>query len=106
MNLTSNVSASFVKAIVFFSEIHSRDVFVNFPSNGYKICYAVMFAAVNIILIIPTVLLNDTSVIAIFKCSQLNTKVFFLSRPGSIYHRLNSRTVGAAGAASVTVLAN
>ena len=33
--------------------------------------------AVNIILIIPTVLLNGASVIAILKCSQLNTKVYF-----------------------------
>ena len=49
---------------------------MDFPSSGYKICYAVMFA-VNIILIIPTVLLNGTSVIAILKCSKLNTKVYF-----------------------------
>ena len=74
MNLTSNVSARFVKACILEKE--SRDVFVDFPSNGYKICYAVMLA-VNIILIIPTVLLNGTSVIAILKCSKLNTKVYF-----------------------------
>ena len=49
---------------------------MDFPSNGYKICYALLFA-VNIILIITTVLLNGTSVIAILKCSKLNTKVYF-----------------------------
>ena len=75
MNLTSNVvSARFVKTCTLLKESH--DVFVDFPSNGYKICYVVMFA-VNIILIIPTVLLNGTSVIAILKCSKLNTKVYF-----------------------------
>ena len=74
MNAMSNSSESLVKTCVLLKE--SRDVFVDFPSNGYKICYAVMFA-VNIILIIPTVLLNGTSVIAILKCSQLNTKVYF-----------------------------
>ena len=74
MNITSNNGASFLKTCVVFKE--SRDVFLDFPSSGYKICYAVMFA-VNIILIIPTVLLNGTSVIAILKCSKLNTKVYF-----------------------------
>ena len=70
----SNSSESFVKTCVLLKA--SYDVFVDFPSNGYKICYAVMFA-VNIILIIPTVLLNGASVIAILKCSKLNTKVYF-----------------------------
>ena len=74
MNITSNSSASFVKTCALLKA--SNDSFVDCPSNGYKICYAVMFA-VNIILIIPTVLLNGTSVIAILKCSQLNTKVYF-----------------------------
>ena len=74
MNITSNASASFVKTCALLKA--SYDAFVDFPSNGYKICYAVMFA-VNIILIISTVLLNGTSVIAILKCSQLNTKVYF-----------------------------
>ena len=74
MNITSKNSARFVKTCVMLKE--SRDVFVDFPSNGYKICYAVI-SAINIILIIPTVLLNSTSVIAILKCSRLNTKVYF-----------------------------
>ena len=74
MNTMTNSSESFVKTCVVLKE--SRDVFVDFPSNGYRICYAVMFA-VNIILIIPTVLLNGTSVIAILKCPKLNIKVYF-----------------------------
>ena len=74
MNTMSNSSERFVKTCVVLKE--SRDVFVDFPSNGYKICYAVILA-VNIILIIPTVLLNGASVIAILKCSKLNTKVYF-----------------------------
>ena len=73
MNLTRNVSERFLKACTLVKE--SRDVFVDFPSNGYKICYTVMFA-VNIILIIPTVLLNGASIISILKCSKLNTKVY------------------------------
>ena len=74
MNITSNNSTSFVKTCALLKA--SYVAFVDFPSNGYKICHAVM-CAVNIILIIPTVLLNGTSVIAILKCSKLNTKVYF-----------------------------
>ena len=70
----NNISESFVKSCVLLKA--SYDVFVDFPSNGYKISYAVMFS-INIILIIPTVLLNGTSVIAILKCARLNTKVYF-----------------------------
>ena len=84
MNLISNVSESFLKACTLVKE--SRDVFVDFPSNGYKICYAVMLAVI-ITLIIPTALLNGKSTIAILKCSKLNTKAyFFLVLVQSIIH--------------------
>ena len=38
----NNISESFVKSCVLLKA--SYDVFVDFPSNGYKISYAVMFA--------------------------------------------------------------
>ena len=98
MNITNNCNPSFVKTCVLLEK--SLDVFVDFPSNGYKICYAVMLA-VNIILIIPTVLLNGTSVIAILKCSRLNTKVyFFLVLVQSIF----DLTVGLLGLPLFTVV--
>lgn len=67
-------NARFIKACTLLKESH--DVFIQFPSNSYRVVYLVI-CTVNAILFVSTILLNGSSVVAILKCTQLKTKVCF-----------------------------
>ena len=75
MNATENITGtSFIKSCTLLKE--SYEVFIEFPSTFYKNAYLVL-SGVTLALVVPTIVLNGTAVIAILKCSQLYSKVCF-----------------------------
>ena len=75
MNATGNITGtSFIKSCTLLKE--SYDVFTEFPSTSYKNAYLVL-SGFTLALVVPTIVLNGTSVIAILKCSQLYSQVCF-----------------------------